>query len=44
MNKITTFAATFGAMLVGILGATYGYEGLITFEEMTEILIQTNNR
>lgn len=32
MNKITTFAATFGAMLVGILGATYGYEGLITFD------------
>lgn len=32
INKITTFAATFGAMLVGILGATYGYEGLITFD------------
>lgn len=32
INKTTTFAATFGAMLVGILGATYGYEGLTTFD------------
>lgn len=31
INKVTTFAATFGAMLVGILGATYGYDGLLTF-------------
>lgn len=32
INKLTTFAATFGAMLVGILGATYGFEGLVTFD------------
>ena len=31
INKVTTFAATFGAILVGILGATYGYDGLLTF-------------
>lgn len=32
LNKITSFAATFGAMLVGILGATYGYDGLVLFD------------
>ena len=28
LDKITIFATTFGSMLVGILGATYGTEGL----------------
>lgn len=31
LDKITTFICTFGSMLVGILGATYGYEGFIYF-------------
>lgn len=31
LNKLTAFAATFGAILVGVLGATYGSESLINF-------------
>lgn len=31
LDKITAFLCTFGSMLVGILGATYGTEGLIYF-------------
>ncbi len=31
MDKITTFAATFGSALVGILGCTYGTDSLIAF-------------
>lgn len=31
LDKVTTFLLTFGSMLVGILGATYGYEGFIYF-------------
>lgn len=31
LDNITAYTTTFGAMLVGILGATYGTEGLINF-------------
>lgn len=31
LDKITTFLCTFGSMLIGILGATYGSEGFIYF-------------
>jgi len=31
LDKITIFATTFGSILVGLLGATYGTEGLILF-------------
>lgn len=31
LDDITTYATTFGAILIGILGATYGTEGLISF-------------
>lgn len=33
LNKITAFASTFGAILVGILGATYGTEILSYFSQ-----------
>ncbi len=29
-NKLSAFAATFGAMLIGVLGATYGTEGALS--------------
>lgn len=31
LDKITTFLCSFGAMIVGILGATYGTDGLTSF-------------
>lgn len=31
LDKITTFLCTFGSLLLGILGATYGSEGLVYF-------------
>lgn len=31
VNKLGVFASTFGAMLVGVLGATYGTDALIAF-------------
>lgn len=31
LNKLTAFASTFGAMLVGVLGATYGADAFIAF-------------
>lgn len=31
LDKITTFLCSFGSMLIGILGATYGSEGFIYF-------------
>lgn len=31
LDKITTFLCTFGSLLIGILGATYGSEGLVYF-------------
>lgn len=32
INKLTVFASTFGAVLVGILGGIYGVDTLITFD------------
>ena len=31
LDKLTTFLSTFGALLVGVLGATYGTESLVYF-------------
>ena len=31
LDKITTFLCSFGAMIVGVLGATYGTDGLTSF-------------
>lgn len=31
LDKITAFLCTFGSMLIGVLGATYGTEGLVYF-------------
>lgn len=31
LNRLSTFATTFGAMLIGILGATYGTDGVNAF-------------
>lgn len=31
INKLTTFAATFGAIIVGVLGATLGTDALVSF-------------
>ena len=31
MDKLTTFAVTFGSALVGVLGATYGTDALVSF-------------
>lgn len=35
MDKISVFAITFGSVLVGILGATYGTDSLITYNYYT---------
>ena len=34
LDKMTILATTFGAMLVGVLGATYGTEGLQVFDDV----------
>ena len=39
IDKLTTFAITFGSVLVGVLGATYGTEGIMTFNEYSYIEI-----
>lgn len=31
LDDITSYAVTFGSMLIGVLGATYGTEGLLSF-------------
>jgi len=36
LDKFTILATTFGSMLVGILGATYGTEGLVFFTKYIE--------
>lgn len=41
LDKITAFAATFGSMLVGVLGQTYGGEGLNWFNYYTDMDIKT---
>jgi len=33
LDKMTIFATTFGSMLVGVLGATYGTEGMVALAE-----------
>lgn len=33
LDKMTIFATTFGSMLVGVMGATYGTDGLLNFAE-----------
>ncbi len=41
LDKITAFAATFGSMLIGILGQTYGGEGLNWFNYYTSMDLKT---
>lgn len=36
LDKLTTFVITFGSLLVGVLGATYGTEGITMFNYYTE--------
>ena len=42
LDNMTAFATTFGSMLVGGLGATYGTEGLISFVNYLTYYSQTN--
>lgn len=42
LDNMTAFATTFGSMLVGVLGATYGTEGLISFVNYLTYYSQTN--
>lgn len=41
LDKITAFSATFGSILIGLLGVTYGSEGLYYFNYYTNIGINT---
>ncbi len=41
LDKITAFSATFGSMLVGVLGQTYGGEGLYWFNYYTNMDLKT---
>ncbi len=46
LDKLTILAVTFGSMLIGIMGATYGTDGLVRFNsymnvENTGLLIRT---
>ena len=41
LDKITAFSATFGAVLIGLLGVTYGSEGLYYFNYYTNISVST---
>ena len=41
LDKITAFSVTFGSVLIGLLGATYGSEGLYYFNYYTNISINT---
>ena len=38
IDKLTTFAITFGSVLVGVLGATYGTEGLMMFNNYINMM------
>lgn len=40
LDKLSAFAITFGAILVGILGATYGTESLVGFNEFANQTIK----
>ena len=41
LDKITAFSVTFGSVLIGLLGATYGGEGLEWFNYYTGLNIKT---
>ena len=41
LDKITAFCATFGSILIGVLGATYGTEGLYWFNQYVTATITT---
>jgi len=41
LDKITAFCVTFGSVLIGTLGATYGSEGLDWFNYYTEATVST---
>ena len=41
LDKLTAFAATFGAILIGTLGVTYGNEGLYYFDYYTSLSVTT---
>ncbi len=41
LDKITAFSTTFGAILIGLLGATYGSESLYYFNYYTNISLTT---
>lgn len=41
LDKLTAFSTTFGSILIGTLGYTYGGEGLSWFNEYTGLTMQT---
>ena len=41
IDKLTTFAITFGSMLIGILGATYGTDSLFFFNQYLNLDVNT---
>ena len=41
LDKITAFCATFGSVLIGLLGITYGGEGLYWFNQYTSATVTT---
>ncbi len=41
LDKITAFAVTFGSILIGTLGVTYGNEGLYYFDYYTSLSVTT---
>ncbi len=42
LDNMTAFVSTFGSMLIGVLGATYGTEGLISFVNYLTYYSTTN--
>ena len=41
LDKMTAFSATFGSILIGLLGVTYGFEGLAWFNQYCSTTITT---
>ncbi len=41
LDKMTAFSATFGSILIGLLGVTYGFEGLTWFNQYCGTTITT---
>ena len=41
LDKLTAFAVTFGSILVGTIGLTYGGEGLYWFNYYTQTTVKT---